>query len=142
MCRKFNLSLHMAHQFFSQFSKEQNEALAGAGSTIAFKISGNDAYHLSQHLQGRYKPSDLIDLEPYNAIAKIGNEILEFKTQPFEAQEVPDIENKIMRQSFQKHYIPIDEAKANAGKTGVQIYSDDIQNLPQKNIEEFKYDEF
>ena len=141
-CRKFNVSFHLSHQFFSQFSKQQNEALAGVASTIAFKVSGNDAYHLSQHLQGRYEPSNLVDLEPYNAIARIGNEILEFKTHPFEVEEVPGIKNKIIQQSFQKYYTPKDKAITNAGKTGVQIYSDDSQKIPQKNIEEFKYDEF
>ncbi len=78
--RKFNVSLTLAHQYMSQFNTRKTDALSSVGSTIIFNVDTKDAQHLRKDLQGMVELDDLIKLEVGQAIARIGNNIVRFRT--------------------------------------------------------------
>jgi len=79
-CRKFGIELTLAHQFMSQFSKRQQDALSSVGTTTIFNIDVNDANYFTKSLQKKVSTDDLITLERGEAIARIDNDIIKIKT--------------------------------------------------------------
>ena len=142
--RKYNVGYCLAHQYTSQFDTEKNEALDGVGSTIIFRVTTKDARLLAQHLQGEYTAEDLVALKPYEAIAKIGNDVVKFKTYgPSEIQDSGNWEI-LKKQSYEKYYKPVSEVK----KVIASIYGNEFdfgtvfQENHKKRVKEFEYDEF
>lgn len=80
--RKFNVSLALAHQYLSQFSRPKVDALANVGSTVIFNVDTRDAQHLKKDLQGLVEIDDLITLEVGQAIARIGTEVVRLRAHP------------------------------------------------------------
>ena len=78
--RKFNVSLTLAHQYMSQFSRDKGDALSSVGSTIVFNVDTKDANHLKKDLQGLVDLKDLITLEVGHAVARIGTHVVRLAT--------------------------------------------------------------
>ena len=109
--RKFNVSLTLAHQYLSQFSTRQADALLSVGSAIIFNIDTKDARHLRKDLQDKVEIEDLITLEVGQAIARIDNHIVRVQTHyPLEIPE-NHCREKIIAQSHARYYRPVKEVQ-------------------------------
>ncbi len=78
--RKFNVPMTLAHQFMSQMSTRKTSALTSVGSTIIFNVNREDAEQLKRNLQKLVGADDLTALEPFQAVARIGTNIVRFQT--------------------------------------------------------------
>ena len=86
--RKFGVPLTLAHQHMSQFNTRKNDALSGVGTTVIFRVNRDDAQHLTKDLRGKADLDDLRTLEVGQAIARIDNHVVRFKTRfPLEIPE-------------------------------------------------------
>jgi type IV secretory pathway TraG/TraD family ATPase VirD4 len=78
--RKYNVSLSLAHQYISQFGQRKTDAISSVGSTIIFNLDSKDAGYMIKDLQKKATVDDIVALKKYEAIARIGTEIVRFKT--------------------------------------------------------------
>jgi hypothetical protein len=70
--RKYRLSLTMAHQFIAQLEEKIRDAVFGnVGSQIAFRVGVQDAEFLVKQFAPVFNENDLINIDNYNAYAKI-----------------------------------------------------------------------
>jgi hypothetical protein len=107
--RKYKVSLTLAHQFFSQFGQRKTDAFSSVGSTIIFNVVRKDAHSLTEDLRGLVEVDDIISLEPYNAIARIGTDIVRIKTlEPLPIPN-PNFRDRIIEESRRKYYKPVHE---------------------------------
>ena len=109
--RKFNVSLTLAHQFMSQFSTRQGDALSSVGSTIIFNVDTKDARHLIKDLQDKVELQDLITLDVGQAIVRIGNHVVRVKTHyPLKIPQ-NNSADLIIRQSRERYCKPVREVQ-------------------------------
>ena len=109
--RKFDVSLTLAHQFMTQFSIAQGDALTGVESTIMFKVNTKDAGHLIKDLQEKVRVKDLVTLQVGHAIARIGNHIVRIKTQEPLNDPAEHCAEQIIAQSRQRYCKPVAEVQ-------------------------------
>ena len=109
--RKFNVSLTLAHQFMSQFSTRQGDALSSVGSTIVFNFDTKDARHLIKDLQDKVELQDLITLDVGHAVARIGNRVVRIKTHPPLKTPHHHCADLIIRQSRERYCKPVREVQ-------------------------------
>jgi len=109
--RKFNVSLTLAHQQFSQFGHRKIDALSSTGSTIIFNVGTKDAQHLQRDLQGRVEIDDLITQEVGQAISRVGTDVVRLRTR--KPLEIPEINGgtRIIENSRSRYYRPVDEVR-------------------------------
>jgi hypothetical protein len=68
--RKYQLCLTFAHQFISQLTESQRDAIFGnVGTMIMFGVGDKDANSLRSQL-GSFEPTDLFNLPPYTALCR------------------------------------------------------------------------
>lgn len=82
--RKYKLCLTLAHQYISQISETQRDAIFGnVGSMIMFSCGDRDAHALRYQL-GSYEPQDLVNLKKYEALCRpeSARDTFPFKTIP------------------------------------------------------------
>ena len=82
--RKFEVRLCLAHQYLKQFSSQQVDALSTMGCTIVGCIDKRDSQYLAKDLQDTIDPMTLAKLRPFEMVARIGSEVVRFKTRPCE----------------------------------------------------------
>jgi len=109
--RKYNVGLTLAHQKLSQFPDRKSDALSGVVATIIFNVDATDARHLKQGLRGLVEVEDLIALEPYKAIARIGNRVVRFETNLLPDPEESGYREEIIRRSRQHYCRPAAEVR-------------------------------
>jgi hypothetical protein len=103
--RKYNVSLTLAHQYLSQFSHTKTDALCNVGATIMFSVGRQDALQLSRDLRGLVDADDLINLDEWQAVARIGNQIVRFKTdKPPDDPQPLDSSREAILQYCRQHY--------------------------------------
>lgn len=96
--RKYGVSLTLAHQHRSQFSREKIDALSSAGTTITFNVDKSDASYVAATLRGMADVDDIIGLNPRQAIARIHTDVVRFHTRP-----CPEIPNRNFREQIIQH---------------------------------------
>ncbi len=70
--RKYRLNLTMAHQFIAQLTEKIRDSVFGnVGSQIIFRVGVQDAEFLEKQFQPVFDKSDLINIDNFNAYAKI-----------------------------------------------------------------------
>lgn len=70
--RKYRLNLVIAHQFISQLPQKTRDAVFGnIGSMIIFRLGPEDAEQISKQFDPSIGKNDLINIENFNAYAKI-----------------------------------------------------------------------
>ena len=81
------------------------------GTTIIGRVDENDAQFLAKSLQGLVKADDLMALEPYEMIARIGSDIVRLKTLPL--PDPPDGAGgeEIIDESRRRYYRPVNEVR-------------------------------
>jgi len=104
--RKYNVSLTLAHQYLSQFSHAKTDALCNVGATIMFSVGRQDALQLSRDLRGLVDADDLINLDEWQAVARIGNQIVRFKTDklPDDPRPQDSSHDAILQYCRQRYY--------------------------------------
>ena len=110
--RKYEVGLTLAHQYLSQFSPARRDALASVGATIIFNVDTRDAGYLRKDLQDMVEVKDLISLDVGEAIARIGTEVVRFRTLP--PLKVPErhFRERIIEESHRRYYSPIADVRA------------------------------
>jgi hypothetical protein len=109
--RKYKVSLSLAHQYMSQFGKRKTDAFSSVGSTIIFNVDSRDAGYLVKDLQKKVKVEDLVSLEVGEAIARIGTEIVRFKTHPPLPIPKRHFKERIVQESRRKYCRPASEVR-------------------------------
>ena len=109
--RKFQVGLTLAHQYLQQFWEDQVDALSTAGNTIIFRTSRRDAEHLCKDLQDKVRPEDIIGLQRYQAIARIGTEVVRFQCRTPRPALSPGFKDRIVARSRQLYYKTADEVR-------------------------------
>ena len=142
--RKYDVSLTLAHQFMSQFDSRKSGALSSTGSTIIFNVGAKDAQRLRNDLRGKVSVDDIISLEMGQAIARIGTEIVRFRTQ--RPLEIPDrnFRDIIIAESRRRYCKPVDEVRQSLNRRDrFWVPADEKMSvLPKYDEKDFRYDTF
>ena len=107
--RKYGVSLSIAHQYLSQFSKSKVDAFSNVGNTIIFNVDNRDASYLIKDLQKKVKVEDIVSQGVGEAIVRIGTEIVRVRTT--KPREIPEknFKNRILETSRRKYCRPAHE---------------------------------
>ena len=147
-CRKYAVSLTAAHHYLNQFRDKTIDALSCTGSTIIFNVDSRDAKYLTKDLQGLVKVDDIISLKPYNAIARIGTDIVRIKTLDPLPIPNPNFRDRIIEESRRKYYKPVQDVQEwirNRNKRWHQPFTPLVPGPAERSgfdVEELHYDEF
>ena len=109
--RKFQVGLTLAHQYLNQFYEDQVDALSTVGNTVIFRTNRKDAEHLCKDLQEKARPDDIIGLKKYQAVARVGTEVVRFQARPPRPALSPSFKDQIIARSRQLYYKPVDEVR-------------------------------
>ena len=145
--RKYGAKFHVAHQKMSQFTPKRADALGSAGTAVCFCVDEPDAKRMAGRFLGKVTPQDLMNLEKYEAIARIGRDIVRLWTYPPAPETGPEVAERIVAQSKALYYKPVEEVREIIrqrqerllGKTGTRAHS---RYQGQCSSETFVYDEF
>jgi len=142
--RKFGVSLTLAHHYLSQFGTKKIDALSSVGTTIIMNVDTKDARYLTKDLQKLVKYEDLITLEKGEAIARIGTDIVRFKT--LGALRIPErhFKEEIIRRSRKVYYAPVRAVRdliRQKGRRWDKPY-EPLTTSRNENPEEFIFEEF
>ena len=148
--RKFRMSITLAHHYLSQFEVKQRDALSSAGSTIIRNVDSKDAAHLCKDLQGRVGVPDITKLDRTTAIARVGTEVVRFKTLPPRERTGPSQRAAIIAHSRKHYYRTAAEVKRairNRGNRWQEPFAPltpAVEDIPVAGSpdEELHYDEF
>ncbi len=145
--RKYKVSLSLAHQYMSQFGKRKTDAFSSVGSTIIFNVDSRDAAYLVKDLQKKVKVEDLVSLEVGEAIARIGTEIVRFKTHPPLPIPLRHFKERIIQESRRKYCRPASEVRdwiRRRSERWNKAFSplSPCTSGESGRVEEFEYDEF
>ena len=70
--RKYKLSLSIAHQFIAQLDEKIRDAVFGnVGSIVSFRVGAEDAEFLEKQFSPEFSAKDIMNIDNYNAYAKI-----------------------------------------------------------------------
>lgn len=109
--RKYGVSLTLAHQYLAQLDRVKAGALASVGTTITFNVDTKDARTFIRNLHGKATLDDLVQLEPYQAIARINMEVVRMKTLAPPEIPVKHCREAIIKNSRERYYRPAREIK-------------------------------
>jgi len=146
--RKYGVSLSLAHQYMSQFGKRKTDAFSSVGSTIIYNVDTKDAHYLAKDLRGLVEAKDIISLDKYEAIVRIGMEIVKMKTLPPLKVSENNFKSSIIEESRKKYYKAAHEVRRYIRRRGdrwsspytplAETYSEN----PAGEIGELIYEEF
>ena len=95
-------------------------------------------------LQKKVKVEDIVALKNFEAIARIGTEIVRFRTRRPASTPINNFKDKIIEESHHKYYLPKHEVKKYVRCRGNR-WNEPYTPLTTPrigHIEEFEYDEF
>ena len=146
--RKYKVSLSLSHQYLSQFGKKKMDALSTVGSSIIFNVDSSDAHYLTKDLQEKVKMEELVSLKRWEAIARIGTDIVRMKTLLPPQSPATNFKDRIIQESRRKYYKPVHEVKQwirHRGDRWRKPFSPLTFSNAETGVgdcEEFVYDEF
>jgi len=95
--RKYKLCLTMTNQIPSKLPTEIQDSLGTIGSLVLFNLDTKDGRIFKDKLN-YYSPETLVNLEPFHAIARVGNQVNRVKTATYlgfsPASYAPSIKNR------------------------------------------------
>lgn len=109
--RKFGISMTLAHQYMRQFTRDQADALASTGSTVAFNVCRQDAEHLSKQFQKSAKTDDFSALDLREALVRIGTVMTKIRT--LDRPAIPEVSfrDEIIEQSRHKYCLSVEKVQ-------------------------------
>ena len=110
--RKFNVSLTLAHQYLAQFDTEQRDALSCCGSAVIFNVDQRDARYLRKDLRGLVEADDLITLDDYQAIGRLANAVIRFRTLEPRKVDSNNAAKRIIERTHQLYCRHVDQVRA------------------------------
>ena len=146
--RKYKVSLSLSHQYLSQFGKKKMDALSTVGSSIIFNVDSSDAHYLTKDLQEKVKVEELVSLKQWEAIVRIGTDIVRIKTLPPPELPAKNFKDRIIQESRSRYYKPVHEVKQwirHRGDRWRKPFSPLTFSHAEMSVgdyEEFVYDEF
>jgi len=145
--RKYGVSLSLAHQYMSQFGKRKTDAFSSVGSTIIFNVDSRDANYLTKDLQKKVKVEDLVSLDAWEAIGRVGTDIVRFETRPPLKIPSDNYRNRIIDESRKKYCKTIHEVRKSIRQGGSRGVAPSLSpGTTNKDgnfgVEEFVYDQF
>ena len=108
--RKFGINLCLAHQYLSQFGTRQVDALSAAGTTILGKVDKRDSQFFAKDMQDLVDPKEIMKLEKYEMIARIGKEVVRMVTRPPPEVEGGDV-GSILENTHRNYCLPVDTVR-------------------------------
>ena len=147
-CRKYAVSLSVAHHYLNQFRDKTIDALSNMGSTIIFNVDSRDAKYLTKDLRGLVRVEDITSLEPYNAIARIGTDIVRIETRPPLRIPEKNFRERIIGESRRKYCKPVGEVqkwircRGDRWRQPFRSLASGPSEGPDGRVEELVYDEF
>jgi len=109
--RKFSVSLTLSHQFLSQFNIKKTDAFLSVGSTIIYNVNAEDAQHLKKNLYGKVNADEIVQLDKWHAIARIGNKVTRIATNFIDKKPNDTLRNQVIENSHKQYYKPVEEVK-------------------------------
>lgn len=108
---KFKVSLTLAHQYMKQLDMKKAGAVSGVDTTIIFRVDSDDAHQLAKSLQQSVAPEELMALQNHQAIARIGDRIVRFRTN--RPPEIPEhhYRQEIIDESRARYCRPVEEVR-------------------------------
>lgn len=116
--RKRNVSVTVAHQFLSQFSTADIDALGTTGFTVLFGILHKDAERMLRMLGAEVPPEDLLAFEPRDALVRIGAEWVKVRTPERPATVNDEVRNRAIALSREKYYCRATEISCDSALFG------------------------
>lgn len=94
--RKYGLGIVLANQYTAQLGEKIRDAIFGnVGTTISYRVGGDDGEVMSEHFGGAVEPEDLTELNRFDAYIKAVQQGR--PTDPFQATMLPPIEHDVGR---------------------------------------------
>jgi hypothetical protein len=147
-CRKYAVSLTVAHHYLNQFRDKTVDALSNMGSTVIFNVDSRDAKYLTKDLRGLVKVEDITSLKRYRAIARIGTDVVRIETLDPLPIPKPNFRDRIIKESRRRYCKPAIEVQKgirNRNERWRQPFGSLVPDPPRGKdgtIEELVYDEF
>ncbi len=86
--RKYRLNLTVAHQYITQMEEEVRDAVFGnAGTIVSFRVGAADAEFMENEFAPYFTPTDLVNLDKFNAYIKLM--INGITSKPFSMETIP-----------------------------------------------------
>jgi len=146
--RKFAVYLTLLHQQLSQFGTKKIDALSSVGSTIIFRVDSKDARYLTKDLMGKVDANALSSLKDWEAIARIGSEVVKVWTQPPPAIPTNNPRDRVIAESRRRYYRPANVIRALVQKrNGMHVasarpFNSSMAQESNGPVEQFHYQEF
>ena len=143
-CRKFCVSMTLAHQHMKQLTARMADALSGVGSTIIFSVGGDDARSLQGGLHGMVEAEELTRLKKHEAIARIDTEVVRIETLGPLQGSTDNCRQQIIAASRDRYYRPTAEVREMlARRSNPQPERFSRRTVaPVAKSKEFTYEEF
>lgn len=110
--RKFGIDLCLAHQYLSQFGTSKVDALSTAGCTILGRVDKRDSAYFAKDFFDLVDPKDIMRLNKFEMIARIGREVVRFKTHPTPQPPAGSDWKGLIAESRRKYCRPVEEVRA------------------------------
>lgn len=110
--RKQKVGFLLANHYLKQCSAEQISALGTMGSTIVGHVDPTDAAQLAKRFPGNVTAEDLVALPQYHFIARLGTEVVRFRTMEPQATKYPNAWDEILAESHAKFYRSREDVEA------------------------------
>jgi len=128
--RRFGINLCLAHQYLKQFQTERTDVLSTVGCTIVGRLDKDDSLFFANALQGKIEPEEIMALGRFEMIARIGSEIVRFKTLPPPAPRDGCNGGEIVEESRRRYCRPAAEVRQMIAKRSRDLYEPARGRLP------------
>lgn len=109
--RKFHVNICLANQYLKQFKSTQIDAIASVGTSLIGHLDEHDSQFFVRHLQGKVKPEDIMALRRGEFIARIGNEIVNLRSNAPRDGGDTDGAREIIENSRRRYCRPASEVR-------------------------------
>ncbi|WP_165760123.1 type IV secretory system conjugative DNA transfer family protein [Niastella populi] len=135
-CRKYSLSLFLAHQYLEQLDENIRAAIFGnVGTMVCFRVGASDAECLAKEFYPVFTESDLVNLPKYSMYLKM--QIDSATSKPFSARTVAiKPYGKSNKEAIIEDTVSRYEIDFKKQENGVEVLSEEniINNFPQKKL--------
>ena len=144
--RKFGVNLCVAHQFLSQFGTSKVDALSMAGTTILGRLDKRDSQYFTKDFRDLVEAKDLMALQKRQMIARIGTEVVRFRTRDLPDRPASSDPTAIIENTHRNYCKPAAEVRKAMGRRGEEWYlgfsPSDGEGDGSRCEEDLAYEEF